>query len=71
MKDILGNELRIGDMVVCTTSKYEELSIGRIARFTPKKAEVKMKLGPFYTRLKLKDSCQLCKVDCEIPEELL
>ena len=45
MKDILGNELNIGDMVVCTTSKYEELSIGRITRFTPKKAEVKMKLG--------------------------
>lgn len=30
-----------------------------------------MKLGLSYTRLKLKDSCQLCKVDCEIPEELL
>ena len=45
MKDLLGNELNIGDMVVCTTSKYEELSIGRITRFTPKKAEVKMKLG--------------------------
>lgn len=71
MKDILGNELNIGDMVVCITSKYEKLSIGRITRFTPKKAEVKMKLGLSYTRLKLKDSCQLCKVDCEIPEELL
>lgn len=71
MKDILGNELNIGDMVVCTTSQYETLSIGRITRFTPKKAEVKMKLGSSYTRLKLKDSCQLCKVDCEIPEELL
>lgn len=69
MKDILGNELNIGDMVVCPI--YEELSIGRITRFTPKKAEVKMKLGLSYTRLKLKDSCQLCKVDCEIPEELL
>ena len=43
MKDILGNELNIGDMVVCPI--YEELSIGRITRFTPKKAEVKMKLG--------------------------
>lgn len=69
MKDILGNELNIGDMVVCPI--YEELSIGRITRFTPKKAEVKIKLGLSYTRLKLKDSCQLCKVDCEIPEELL
>ena len=71
MKDILGNELGIDDMVVCTTSQYETLSIGRITRFTPKKAEVKIKLGLSYTRLKLKDSCQLCKVDCEIPEELL
>ena len=69
MKDILGNELNIGDMVICPI--YEELSIGRITKFTPKKAEVKMKLGLSYTRLKLKDSCQLCKVDCEIPEELL
>ena len=69
MKDILGNELGIGDMVVCPI--YGELSIGRITKFTPKKAEVKMKLGLSYTRLKLKDSCQLCKVDCEIPEELL
>ena len=69
MKDLLGNELNIGDMVVCPI--YGELSIGRITKFTPKKAEVKMKLGPSYTRLKLKDSCQLCKVDCEIPEELL
>ena len=69
MKDLLGNELNIGDMVICPI--YEELSIGRITRFTPKKAEVKMKLGLSYTRLKLKDSCQLCKVDCEIPEELL
>ena len=49
MKDILGNELGIGDMVVCTTSQYETLSIGRITRFTPKKAEVKMKLGLSYT----------------------
>ena len=46
MKDLLGNELNIGDMVVCPI--YEELSIGRI-RFTPKKAEVKMKLGLSYT----------------------
>ena len=69
MKDLLGNELNIGDMVICPI--YEELSIGRITKFTPKKAEVKMKLGLSYTRLKLKDSCQLCKVDCEIPEELL
>ena len=37
MKDLLGNELNIGDMVICTTSKYEELSIGRITRFTQKK----------------------------------
>ena len=36
MKDILGNKLNIGDMVICTTSKYEELSIGRITRFTQK-----------------------------------
>ena len=43
MKDILGNELNIGDMVICPI--YGELSIGRITRFTPKKAEVKMKLG--------------------------
>lgn len=71
MKDILGNELRVGDMVVCTTSGYESLSIGRIIDFTPKKARVKTKLGPSYTRIKLKDSWQLCKVDCEIPEELL
>ena len=49
MKDLLGNELGIGDMGICTTSKYEELSIGRITRFTPKKAEVKMKLGLSYT----------------------
>lgn len=35
MKDILGNELNIGDMVICPI--YEELSIGRITRFTPKK----------------------------------
>lgn len=71
MRDILGNDLNLGDMVVCTTSKYEELSIGRITRFTPKKAEVKMKLGLSYTKIKLKNSWQLCKVDCEIPEELL
>ena len=36
MKDLLGNELNIGDMVICTTSKYEELSIGRITRYTQK-----------------------------------
>ena len=47
MKDLLGDELNIGDMVVCPI--YEELSIGRITRFTPKKAEVKMKLGLSYT----------------------
>lgn len=70
MKDILGNELEIGDMVVCTTSKYESLSIGRIIRFTPKKAEVKITdESPWGSGFK--DSWQLCKVDCEIPEELL
>lgn len=71
MKDILGVELKVGDMVVCTTSKYESLSIGKIVDFTPKKARVKMKLGPSYTRIILKDPWQLCRVDCEIPEELL
>lgn len=71
MKDILGNDLRIGDMVVCTTSKYESLSIGRITRFTPKKAEVRIKSAGSSIWEYLKDSWQICKVDCEIPEELL
>lgn len=70
MKDILGNELEIGDMVVCTTSKYESLSVGRITRFTPKKAEVKI-ADKYHWGSGLKDSWQICKVECEIPEELL
>jgi len=40
MKDILGNELKVGDLVVTTVSNYERLRIGKIIKFTPKACRV-------------------------------
>ena len=36
MKDVCGNELKIGDKVVATVSNYEELRIMYVHSFTPK-----------------------------------
>ena len=41
MKDCLGNELHIGDQVICSDMRYADLLIGEIIGFTPKKARVR------------------------------
>lgn len=41
MKDCLGNELHIGDKVICSDMNYADLLIGEIVGFTPQKARIK------------------------------
>lgn len=36
MKDFLGNELNIGDIIVCNDKRYSTLIIAKIIKFTPK-----------------------------------
>ena len=40
MKDLLGNDLQIGDIVICTDSGYERLQIRVIKKFTAKGCRV-------------------------------
>lgn len=42
MKDFLDRELSIGDKVVTTSSKYEDLQLAIIEGFTPKMAKIKI-----------------------------
>lgn len=63
MKDLLGQDLQVGDKVVTTTSHYETLSVGYIDSFTPKGARVIMSSGTNYRWTKIKFSNQLVKVD--------
>lgn len=41
MKDCLGNELHIGDKVICADMNNSDLLIGEIIAFTPKKARIR------------------------------
>lgn len=63
MKDLLGQDLQVGDKVVTTTSHYEVLSVGYIDSFTPKGARVIISPGTNYRWIKIKFSNQLVKVD--------
>lgn len=45
MKDVCGNELKIGDKVVTTVSNYEELRVMYVHSFTPKGARLSKTVG--------------------------
>lgn len=60
MKDVCGNELAIGDKVVATVSKYEELQIRYIHSFTPKGARLSKTLGGDVYSVKFPH--QVCKI---------
>jgi hypothetical protein len=53
MKDFLGKELEIGDLVVVTEPKYRNLVKAKIVAFTPKKVRIEYRsyLGRNYTYL--------------------
>lgn len=36
MKDFVGNELNIGDIIICNDKKYSHLIVAKIVKFTPK-----------------------------------
>lgn len=63
MKDLLGQDLQIGDRVVTTTSHYETLSVGYIDSFTPKGARVIISAGINYRWTRVKFSNQLVRVE--------
>ncbi|RKZ15606.1 hypothetical protein DRQ53_08635 [bacterium] len=65
MKDILGNELAVGDYVVTTVSKYEELKVGIIVKFTPKACRVRS-IKNDQDQGNLKYSYQLMRVEEDI-----
>jgi hypothetical protein len=60
MKDVCGNELKIGDKVVSTVSKYEELQVRYIHSFTPQCARLSKTIGGDVYSLKAPH--QLCKI---------
>jgi hypothetical protein len=45
MKDIIGRELAIGDIVACERAEYRGLILATIIKFTPKMVRVEYKLG--------------------------
>ena len=64
MKDCFGNELHIGDQVICSDMRYADLLIGEIIGFTPKKARVRYVRSEFQEsapRECLKESYQIFK----------
>lgn len=63
MKDLLGQDLQVGDRVVTTTSHYETLSVGYVHSFTPKGARVIMSPDTNYSWTKIKFSNQLVRID--------
>ena len=65
MKDCIGQELSIGDKVVCSDGGYAELFVGEITKFTPKKMYVKCYapwIGPECVSTKLRTPLQVYKV---------
>lgn len=50
MKDFLGNELAIGDVVIFPEPKYRNLRRGKIIAFTPKKVRIEYQVP--WTKLK-------------------
>lgn len=63
MKDLLGQDLQVGDKVVTTTSHYETLSVGYIDSFTPKGARVVISPDTGYRWTRLKFSNQLVRIN--------
>ena len=68
MKDLIGNELSIGDKVITTVQGYEELVIGKITKFTPQKCYVEFIPNPsnpsyVVTKPKLKNNYQIYKIN--------
>ena len=41
MVDCVGNELKVGDKVICSDMNYADLLIGEVIGFSPKKIRVK------------------------------
>jgi hypothetical protein len=52
MKDVCGNELKIGDKVVATVSNYEELQVMYVHSFTPQKIRLSKEVGGNYWSVK-------------------
>lgn len=69
MKDFIGKELKIGDKVVATSSRYEELNLAIVEGFTPQKVRIKiLASNNYYNRagkVCLKFNNQVVKVDDE------
>jgi hypothetical protein len=59
MKDVLGEDLVVGDVVVTTRQGYSNLKIVQIVGFTPKKIRV----TGIHGYSELKDTNQVVKVD--------
>jgi len=66
LKDILDNKLELGDHVVCTTSKYEELTVGTIVKFTPTACRIRPTSCDETFRGNLKQSCQIMRIEEDI-----
>lgn len=70
MKDVLGNELNIGDKVITLAPKYRELVVGDIIRFTKCLAVVNHKgdeLKQASFQLVKVNQCQQCSSQVPVP----
>jgi hypothetical protein len=64
MKDILGNELKLGDTVVTNETGYADLRVGKIIKFTPKACRVEYR--PNSNDTKLCQTSQIALVEEEV-----
>ena len=66
MVDCVGKELNIGDKVICADSRYADLLIGEVVKFTSQKVLVRYhrsEYGKEYTNEKLKEPYQIFKYE--------
>ena len=69
MVDCVGKELNIGDKVICADSRYADLLIGEVVKFTSQKVLVRYhrsEYGKEYTNEKLKEPYQIFKYEEEV-----
>lgn len=74
MKDFLGQDISIGDVVIANDKRYSRLEMGRVIALTPKYARVKIYHSqPAWNgeQGQLYGTEQICKIDSELASVVL
>lgn len=64
MKDVIGQDVQVGDRVVITRTGYRDMAVGVVAKLTPKGCKVKFKNWRDEEEETFRDSCMIVKVAC-------